>query len=396
MLVNRTAAALVVAVWFLGQLELPAAEEGSPGIKLLWKPAVADTNLTLIAVTGVPGNSLRELTETDWTVAQWQTLFYVVAETGDIAIDLNLPPMAGSYQVTNETIRFLPNYPLTAGVRYRATFRPAALPGERASKAEPVQSFHQVTSLAAQTNTFVKAVYPSTALLPENLLKFYLHFSAPMSRGRTYDHIKLRNSEGEVVELPFLELDQELWNRDMTRLTLFLDPGRIKRGVRPLEEVGAPLEVGKGYTLVIGREWLDSAGHPLREDYRKGFIVAPSDREPPDPAAWKIESPAAKSRNEVRLVFGKPLDRALLERMIQVVDGANRPVAGRVMVGPEERSWNFVPEQPWQKGDYKLLVPKTIEDLAGNNIGKAFDVDLHERVEHEATNRVVTMAFSVR
>ena len=73
-------------------------------------------------------------------------------------------------------------------------------------------------------------------MLPENLLKFYVHFSAPMSRGNIYDYIRLLNADGKQVELPFLEIDEELWDDSLTRLTLFIDPGRIKRGVLPLEE----------------------------------------------------------------------------------------------------------------------------------------------------------------
>ena len=34
----------------------------------------------------------------------------------------------------------------------------------------------------------------------------------------------------EAIELPFLEIDEELWDPAMMRLTLFIDPGRIKRG----------------------------------------------------------------------------------------------------------------------------------------------------------------------
>ena len=66
-----------------------------------------------------------------------------------------------------------------------------------------------------------------------------------MQRGHVYDHIHLLGEAGKPVELPFLELDEELWDPEMTRLTIFIDPGRIKRGVRPLEEIGPALEAGK-------------------------------------------------------------------------------------------------------------------------------------------------------
>ena len=86
--------------------------------------------------------------------------------------------------------------------------------------------------------TVVTQVYPTSDKLPENQLKFYLHFSAPMSRGDSYKHIQLLDEKGKAVELPFLELDEELWDPAGKRFTLFFDPGRIKRGLKPREEVG--------------------------------------------------------------------------------------------------------------------------------------------------------------
>ena len=41
-----------------------------------------------------------------------------------------------------------------------------------------------------------------------------------------------------------------------------------------------------------------------------------------------------------------------------------------------ERRWSFIPAEPWQEGFHRIVIRATIEDLAGNNIGKTFDVDL--------------------
>src|SRR5207247_1852853 len=107
-----------------------------------------------------------------------------------------------------------PQFPLQQGVRYRAVFRPAKLPGERSSAVggEPITSVYDVPQRPANSTTVVTHIYPTAEVLPENLLKFYLHFSAPMSRGHIYDHIQLRDESGKPVELPFLEIDEELWN----------------------------------------------------------------------------------------------------------------------------------------------------------------------------------------
>jgi hypothetical protein len=86
--------------------------------------------------------------------------------------------------------------------------------------------------------TLVESVSPSAEVLPENLLRFYFQFSAPMSRGEAYSHIRLLNAAGRAVADPFLELNEELWSGDGRRFTLLFDPGRIKRGLKPREEVG--------------------------------------------------------------------------------------------------------------------------------------------------------------
>ena len=242
----------------------------------------------------------------------------------------------------------------------------------------------------------VSQVYPSGDVLPENLLKFYLHFSAPMRGGHIYEHIHLRTEAGQDIELPFLELDEELWNPTMTRLTLFIDPGRIKREVKPLEEIGPALETGKRYTLAIDRQWEDAAGLSLKETFRKSFKVGPPDREPPDPRHWKLQSPQRGSTNPLVISFPESMDHALARRMIRVVTAPGELVPGQTMLTDLERRWSFTPAQPWNTGPHTVLVQTTIEDLAGNNIGKAFEVDLFDGVQRRLTNSTVRLPFEIK
>jgi hypothetical protein len=270
------------------------------------------------------------------------------------------------------------------------------MPGARNSGPPPFSAVFQLPARKPGAATVVACIYPSGGIVPENLLKFYVHFSAPMSRGHIYDHIHLLDETGKAVELPFLEIDEELWNPDLTRLTLFIDPGRIKRGVKPLEEIGPALAEGKRYTLVIDHAWKDGAGNPLKENFHKAFQVGPTDREPPDPARWKILPPAAGTRDELAVTFPEPMDHALAQRMIQVRAASGLPLQGRATVGDQERRWTFIPLGAWRKGACQLTVQTTIEDLAGNNIGKAFEVDVFEGVQRRLTNSTVTISFEIR
>src|SRR6185503_7799389 len=114
--------------------------------------------------------------------------------------------------------------------------------------------------------------------------------------------------------VPFLELDEELWDRQGRRLTLFIDPGRIKRGLKPREEVGPVFEEGKSYTLAVDREWLDAAGNPLQQAFRKEIHVGPADDKQPDPNTWHVDAPVRDTTDPVLVRFPEPLDHAMLHR----------------------------------------------------------------------------------
>ncbi|HUS33928.1 MAG TPA: Ig-like domain-containing protein [Verrucomicrobiae bacterium] len=313
--------------------------------------------------------------------------FSVYAEQGNLLVDANLPAMAGEVGFKDGVLIFTPRFPLQPGVKYRAVVRPQ---GDKA-----LSFTHQFEAPELIASTIVAATYPAVDSLPENVLKFYIVFSAPMSGGHIYDYIHLRNAAGKDVQLPFLEIDEELWDPTMTRLTLFLDPGRIKRGVKPLEEIGPALEIEKSYTLWIARDWKDAKGAPLKTGFEKSFKVVAPDREPPNPLRWKITAPKSKTRDALIVAFDEPLDHALAQRVLRIADSKGALVQGTVKLDRLDQSWTFVPHERWAAGTHKLIVPTIIEDLAGNNIGKPFDVDLQER-PRPMTNEVVRVSFTVR
>ncbi len=298
----------------------------------------------------------------------------------------------GEHRVERGEVVFEPRFPLRAGVSYRAVFDPSWLPGGTGS---PIEKTFSLPEPAPQPPAYVRRIHPSRDALPENLLKFYLHFSAAMSRGEAYRRIRLAEAGGRQVELPFLELGEELWDRAGTRLTLFFDPGRIKRGLKPREEAGPALEEGKAYVLVVDREWPDAGGRPLREEYRKAFKVeAPDDRQP-DPGKWKLDPPRAATVEPLSVTFDEPLDEAMLHRALAVVDAAGTLVAGRVEVDRGETGWRWYPEGAWKPGRYGLVVDAVLEDLAGNSVGQPFEVDVFRPVERKIGSNTVTVAFEV-
>ena len=81
--------------------------------------------------------------------------------------------------------------------------------------------------------TEVNHIFPSGGCLPENLLRFYVCFSNSMQRGRVRSKISLLGPDGEPAPDALYRAPVELWDRSMRRLTILLDPGRLKRGVGP-------------------------------------------------------------------------------------------------------------------------------------------------------------------
>ncbi len=352
-----------------------------------WTPDATNTHKIAVEIIGLNAATLQQLQRVRWQPSQWQRLFAVYTATADVA-------MLGAYRVQGNVLRFAPQFPMEPGLGYRAEFRPTQLPGNVI--AAPITSTFRLPPRDVTPTTIITAVYPSGAVVPENLLKFYLHFSAPMQRGGIYEFIQLRDDKGKQVELPFLEIDEELWDTTLTRLTVFIDPGRIKRGVLPLEEIGPSLETGKSYTLVIRQAWKDGNGAPLKVEFQKSFRVVAPDREPPDPQRWQISALSSGTREPLVLLFPEPMDHALSSRLITVVTAAGQIVPGQVKLEDHEQRWSFTPNLAWPRGTYDLVIQTTVEDLAGNNIGKAFEVDLFTGVERHLKTSSVKLPFEIR
>jgi hypothetical protein len=338
-------------------------------------------------VTGLARSELMGLE--DLKPEAWAEIFAVYV-AGASREGGNRPPVLGSYRIIDGGIRFEPRFPPEPGVRYRAVFRP------RDARGAPIEQEFLLPKPAA-VPARVERLYPSAAQLPENLLKLYLYFSAPMRRGEAYRRVRLfAAGAGREIELPFLELDEELWDREGKRLTLLFDPGRIKRGLRPREEEGPVLEAGKRYALIVDRLWPDASGNPLSEEYRKEFAVGPPDETQPDPKQWKIQPPAAGTRNRLVVTLPEPLDYAMLQRVIDVTGANDARIDGRIAIEAEERRWTFTPERPWLPGEHRLVVEATLEDLAGNSIERPFEVDLFRSVERTSEVMKVRIPFVIQ
>jgi hypothetical protein len=295
------------------------------------------------------------------------TLAEVSSPDGD-----GLPDMSGRYTLYDDEVRFIPTFPFDTGVTYRVIFDARRL-GSLLTEEPLMLEFLIPSHQEALALTKVTHVFPSSSLLPENLLRFYVCFSQSMQRGRALDEISLLDSEGQPVADALYRPPVELWDRTMRRLTVLLDPGRLKRWVGPNVELGPPLNAGQTYTLEIGSGMIDVHGRQLGERFHKRFLVADPVREHISVESWEVLPPVTGSRQALVLRFKNPLDWALLFQTITVESAAGDLIAGQVAVDQCEKRWSFTPASPWVAGMYHMGVGSSLEDVCGNNIGGAFE-----------------------
>ena len=355
-----------------GQVREPSG--GEPRIRLNATPS----GRLFVAVEGLPAEDLAHLAQDPPARDAWQALLRVQVAQRD-RTSAALPPVLGGYAVRDGAARFTPQFPFYPGQRYEVVFDPSSLPSARQRSApsplRPVSTTIEIPAPDRTPSTRVVAVYPSALEVPENHLRLYIVFSAPMGLGAGGGYIRLVDEHGSPLADPFLPLDVDLWNEDRTRFTVLYDPGRVKRGILPNEEMGRPLAAGRVYTLEIDPGWRDAEGQPLVAPFRREFRVGPPRERALDPADWRLEIPVQGTRAPLAVVFPAPLDYGLLQRALRVANGGGRPLEGEIRLEREETRWVFTPRTPWQPGQHQLVAAATLEDVAGNRIGRPFEVD---------------------
>lgn len=375
---NLKSAAVTAVLFFFaacgggGTLVVP-----SPSARIVLN---ANSPRPTIEVVDVPPDQLSAIAGTESRDA-WTAIL-------KISVGADQPAAVGQYAIEEGAIRFTPMFPLDPGRQYHVTYTP---PG-----GSPVTATVALPAPDTTPKTMVSQVFPTADVVPENQLRLYIHFSEPMGMRGGLDFIHLLDESGKDVKDVFLPLDAEFWNDDRTRYTVFFDPGRQKRGIAPIDQMGRSLTAGKSYTLVVDAEWRDGHGLPLKQSFRRAFTAAPPDERPLDPKTWKIATPAAGTSTPLTIAFPEPLDHGLLLRALGVLTPRGKPLEGEVVVGANELTWSFTPAEPWPAGQYNIVAFAMLEDLAGNRIGRAFEVDQFDRTDSVTEPEKTLIPFLVR
>ncbi len=193
----------------------------------------------------------------------------------------------------------------------------------------------------------------------------------------------------------FLELGEELWDGDQQRFTLLLRSGPRETGTQAARRAGAGAHCGReSYTLVVDDDWRDATRTPLNAGGRKSFrSVRPTT--PIDPGPLAGCSAGGRQSRPAGGAVRRTLDHSLFERIVWVADTKGTKFAGTIATGDGEACWQFTPNEPWPAGNYKLVAETTLEDLAGNAIGRPFEVDQFDQVDKQAETKTIEREFTV-
>ena len=204
-------------------------------------------------------------------------------------------------------------------------------------------------------------------MLPANTLRFYLHFPRSGEAHFDRDQLWLLNEEEEVVRDPFLVLSQELWSPDGSRLTVLMEPGRIKRGLGADPTHDPALVVGRAYSLLV-----TALGQAVRHTFRVSDPVLEAVNE----TYWRLVSPTTGSLDPAIVHFGRVMNAALCEDEIGVLTYSGEVVQTRVSLAQTEPQRRLPRATLGEPGKYRLVVSERLEDVCGNRLGEALDHDL--------------------
>ena len=294
-------------------------------------------------------------------------------------------PVGGSHpSAGTDDAFFVPRFPFVAGTAYAVWVDGS------------VVSVLLKPDVSHTSEAKVLEIHPTVARVPVNLLRFTVQFSAPMTEGRASRHMRLVDDAGQDLPGALFATDYELWNRERTRLTVLLDPGRIKRGLVGHQEHGYPLRTGESFRIAIDSGFLDARGASLASDAERSYRVDGEERRRVRPELWQLSEPQIGTRDPLTLVFEKPLDHSLLLDCIRVRASHGGWVEGELEVGAEQESLRVAPSTAWQEGLHQVVVAAELEDLAGNSVRRVFDRDLARPDDEPGPDGTVMLNFIPR
>lgn len=286
----------------------------------------------------------------------------------------------GKIEKSKSIVTFTPFVPFNLDQNYTLVYRDKI-------------SYFKIPIASDYQHLTIQSIFPSKTTLPANILKWYIQFSQPVNRANIYDHIHFYDANGTKIPRAILPLENALLNEAGTLLTIWIEPGRQKRGLGPNEKLGSVFEVGQQYSLVISKNLRDKNGLKMPQDLIHHFSTIENDRISPNAKKWKIESPKVNSQNTLQINFQESIDYGSALHAFKIINSTGEEISGHWSWTDFESTLLFTPKNDWAPDTYQIIVLTSIEDLAGNNLNRLFDGAV--RRKNENSKFEVKLAFEV-
>lgn len=325
------------------------------------------SNYGTITTRLVPEDIVALIEEQNFTFEEWSSFYHVKTNPSG-------PAILGSYKIVDNHLAFSPKFLPDAKIRYIVTFSYPRLAELLSHQLSEQAVYSDVVSFEPPKTTRpeITSVTPNLEIVPANLLRFYVYFSAPMGLENPYDFITIEDADGNVLVDPFVIVPEGLWNIDRTRLTLLLHPGRIKQGVGPNMTEGDILRAGNDYTLKIDSRWKGASGETLTSSFARTINATNPLRRAINVNLWALKAEQHQI-GILTIVTDHPLDQPLAKRMLYIMNKNGEILPSQVeFTSPEELKILWRPDG---SKDLELHIDHRLEDVCGNTPLHAFDFE---------------------
>ncbi len=226
-------------------------------------------------------------------------------------------------------------------------------------------------SLYGQESPTVVNIFPQSDSLPVNIMRFYVEFSHPMQEMNIYEHVHLIDNKGQKGDSVFYQYPHEFWNNTRTKVSLLVDPGRVKRGLIAHNRLGRAFEEGVTYHLKIDSLLLNFEDQPLQKSVTKTFVAITEDIQAPNVNDWQLSQPRIETVEPLIINLKDKIDHVSAQTLLRITQN-NQLVEGHFeMKG--DTSLAFIPKSDWSRGKYQLSINSKLEDLTANSVNQVFD-----------------------
>ena len=274
-------------------------------------------------------------------------------------------PLLGSYSYVKDTIFFEPQFELGEGLTFNVNF---------SYKNNTIKKTYKTKSVDNSINqkTDIQEIYPRNNKIPKNILIFYVEFSAPMTEDESaYRYVNLLDENKKVI--PHVWYNKARWISDKV-MTLMIHPGRVKKDISYYDNLGEIFTVGKKYYLEITDRIKPLNSKSKLISFTKEFEITNPINTCPKFIEDKLQIPKRNTSDKLKIVFDRPIDIFSAQIGISVYNyKSDKIVEGKIIAGPDDTEWYFMPDQPWTEKKYTLILNKYISDPSGNSLNKPFE-----------------------